>query len=44
MPPDQSPRNHVPYHQEKVDRLRSQQVDLEAIEAELERQRQNFAL
>jgi hypothetical protein len=33
----------VAYLQEKADRLRAWQVDLEAVEVELERQRQDFA-
>ena len=41
--PDQSPRNHVAYLQEKEDRLRARQVDLEATEAELECQRRDLA-
>jgi hypothetical protein len=39
MPPDQSPRSRAIYLQEKADRLRARQVDLEAAEAELECQR-----
>jgi hypothetical protein len=42
-PSDQSPRSHAANLQEKVNRLRARQVDLEAAEAELERQRQDFA-
>ena len=38
-PPDQSPRSRAAYLQEKADRLRPWQVDLEATEAELEHQR-----
>ena len=38
-PPDKSPYSRVAYHQEKADHLRDRQVDLEAIEAELEPQR-----
>jgi hypothetical protein len=42
-PLDQSPHSHAIYLQEKVDCLRALHVDLEAAEAELERQRQDFA-
>ena len=35
-PPDESPCSRVAYLQEKADRLCARQVDLEAIEAELE--------
>jgi len=38
-PLDQSPHSLAAYLQEKADRLRARQVDLEATEAELERQR-----
>jgi hypothetical protein len=38
-PLDQSPYNDTIYPQEKADHLRAWQVDLEAVEAELERQR-----
>ena len=43
MPPDLSPHSCVNYLREKVDRLRVRQVDLEAVEAEVEHQRQDFA-
>ena len=43
MPPDLSPRSHTNYLQEKADRLRARQVDLEATEAEIEHQRQDLA-
>jgi hypothetical protein len=43
MPLDQSPHSHVAYLQEKADHLRARQVNLEAVEAELERQRLDFA-
>jgi hypothetical protein len=36
---DQSPHSHAIYLQEKTDHLRALHVDLEAVEAELERQR-----
>ena len=39
MPPDQSPRSHVNYLQEKAARLQARRVDLEATKAKLERQR-----
>ena len=39
MPPDQSPCSHAIYLSEKADHLRARQVDLEAGEVELERQR-----
>ena len=35
-PPDLSPRSRMNYLQEKADRLRAEQVDLEATEVELE--------
>jgi hypothetical protein len=43
-PPDLSPRSHVNYLQEKANRLRARQEDLEATEAELRHQKQHFAL
>ena len=42
-PLDQSPCSHAIYLQEKVDRLWAWQVDLEAAEVELERQRLDLA-
>jgi hypothetical protein len=42
-PPDQSPHSHTANLQEKADRLRTQQVDLEAVEAKLEHQRQDIS-
>jgi hypothetical protein len=39
MPSDQSPRSHVIYLQEKVNRLWARQVDLKDVEAGLECQR-----
>ena len=38
-PSDRSPHSHANYLWEKAVRLQAQQVDLEAVEAELERQR-----
>jgi hypothetical protein len=43
MPLDQSPRSHVNYLWEKVACLHAWQVYLEAVKAELERQRQELA-
>jgi hypothetical protein len=42
-PSDQSPHSRSAYLQEKYDRLRARQVDLETAKAELERQRQDLA-
>jgi hypothetical protein len=42
-PSDQSPCSCTTYLQEKEDHLRARQVDLEAVEAELECQRQDLA-
>jgi hypothetical protein len=43
MPSDQGPRSHANHLWEKAARLQARQVDLEAIEEELKRQRQNLA-
>jgi hypothetical protein len=43
MSSDQSPCSHMNYLQEKATRLQAWQVDLEAVEAELELRRQELA-